>query len=182
MTATTEVPDLSAAMRGATARARQHAHVSARALAQACADLGVQGVDRQRIANIEAGRGRPVGVLELLALAYVLRAYPAELVAGEGTHVRVGARTLSRDELLAWFAGTWPAWAQEGDSGLSPGLIDKPVWSLTEAAEIVRKVFGDHGFDVLILPRDSQPAKKLRRLVDGLIDEQIAFEKGQDRG
>lgn len=67
-------------------RLRTERGMSAKQLAERCAELGVPDLERNVIANLENGRRRAVSVDELLALAVALDTSPVVLMFDFGVH------------------------------------------------------------------------------------------------
>lgn len=83
--------------------ARLRRGLSARALAEATGEV----IDRNRVANLENGRGRTIAVWELLALAKALQVPPIELLVGadprDGAKVQLGPMTYTAKGLMTQF-------------------------------------------------------------------------------
>jgi transcriptional regulator with XRE-family HTH domain len=97
------------------AAARQEQRLSAQAVADRCADLGMPSLTRQVIAFIENGRRESVSVAELLVLAAALDIPPAELLwpLQNDTH-KIFEFLPGQDSTpwaaARWFAGTGDMW------------------------------------------------------------------------
>jgi hypothetical protein len=147
----------------AVATRRHQLGLSARALAVTCQEAGIKGLDRNRVANIELARGRPIGVQEWLGLAYVMRSYFDDLLLGESPKYDVFAfnrdndvnyqrynlwclETLSladnivctRGQIATWVGGDFPAWGDE-TNGFPESPAPRPEMTREELmASIVR--------------------------------------------
>jgi transcriptional regulator with XRE-family HTH domain len=93
------------------AAARREQHLSAAALAQRCAGLGVPTLTRQVIAFIENGRRESVSVAELLVLAAALEVPPMELLFPLGDET--ATEILPGREIEPWYAARWAAGADK---------------------------------------------------------------------
>jgi transcriptional regulator with XRE-family HTH domain len=95
------------------AAARREQHISARALAQRCADLGMPTLTRQVIAFIENGRRGSVSVAELLVLGAALEIPPMNLLFPVGRETEIEYLPGHMDTpwyAVRWAAGTWDTW------------------------------------------------------------------------
>lgn len=168
---------------------RQRAGLSARALASKCQEVGIP-IDRNRMADIELARRRPVSVQELLGLAYVLRAWPGDLLHGEPPKTSTGTRAealsseryqawaaskvalsgslaVSRADISGWLTGTWPAWGDEPDSEVDPTLRDGPQVTADEAMGLISALASEHGLRVSFEPMAGDLGKALRKRSSG---------------
>lgn len=156
--------------------------MSARALAARCEDLGLK-LDRNRVADIELARRRPISVTEWLGLAYALRTWPSTLLLGEPPATKPGAAaladrrfqawaegrvaiaerlTIPRGDLDGWLNGTWPAWGDEPDAEVDPTLSREPEVPLQDAMSIIRTLAATHGLRVTFEPIDGAMGEHLR--------------------
>jgi transcriptional regulator with XRE-family HTH domain len=104
--------------------------LSAQALADRCAELGVTSLKRQVITNIENGRRGFVGIDELLALAWALDAPPVMfmLPIGRDERLRVTpSSSLNAAIALPWVAGEMPAAAGDRQRRLAWQAVIGPV-------------------------------------------------------
>lgn len=85
--------------------------MSAQALADRCAELGLPSLKRQAITNLENSRRGMVTVEELLVLAAALDAPPLELLRPSADDELAVTPDLAVDaeRLVLWFAGELPA-------------------------------------------------------------------------
>lgn len=85
--------------------------MSAQALADRCAELGMPGLKRQAITNLENGRRGMVTVEELLVLAAALDVPPLDLLmSADGADLAVTPDlVVGPERLVLWFAGELPA-------------------------------------------------------------------------
>ncbi|GLZ13674.1 hypothetical protein Acsp04_39090 [Actinomadura sp. NBRC 104425] len=85
--------------------------MSAQALADRCAELGMPSLKRQAIANLETGRRAMVTVEELLVLAHALDTSPVTLLMPDPGDELAVTPELSIDprRLVLWLAGERPA-------------------------------------------------------------------------
>jgi len=83
---------------------------SAQEVARRCAALGLPGLDRSTIANIESGRRRRVGVDELLVLALALGVAPVHLLVplDEQWYAVTPDRVTGTSRVREWLRGNWP--------------------------------------------------------------------------
>ena len=168
--------DLQVSIGRELATLRHAAGLSARALAEACQGVGLR-VDRNRMADLELGRKRPVSVQEMLGLAYVLRGWPADLLVGTAPVKEHGARyqawassrlaiteaiAVERGAVMGWLDGTWPAWGDEPDAEFDPTLRDEPELSRDDLMSAIKALAATHGMRVTFEPMQGELGEQLR--------------------
>jgi transcriptional regulator with XRE-family HTH domain len=91
--------------------ARKRRKWSAKQVADRCAEVGMDSLDRTTIANIETGRRQRIGVDEMLVLAYVLAVPPLDLLvplSGADEVAVTPTVTLPTAAALKWIEGHEP--------------------------------------------------------------------------
>lgn len=144
-------------------RLRHEARLSARATAAEAQRLGFDSLDRSRIANLEAQRGRPLGVQELLGLCHVLKAWPADVITGRAPEgdADVGkwiyqelqvaqGLAVPRGGVTGWLSYQWAPWQDDEYDPEAIERLDAP--SVDEVMGFLTLLAQRHGLRVSFEP------------------------------
>lgn len=128
-----------------------------------CGELGWQGLDRQRIANLEAGRGRGITLEEFYVLCVALEEWPTNLMNGGGAPsgladaddeaweawmsapLRLTSQIgLPRGSIDFWWEGSWRPGQPPVHAGPPPREPTR-----NETMELLRRLAAEHGLRVI---------------------------------